>query len=199
MADVLLRLSEAVQGENGTAYVAQICGRAADDGRWEGWIELLPVGGGAAVRSARESQQSNRAELEYWATGLTPVYVEGALARALAPTAVMLEPERRSVYDTPADRPAAAWGAATTPRAVLDPFAVYAQGEDVLRQELGALGRSHLANVIAAYGLALDSGHTIAAESDGALAERIIAAVRRRSTVSAARPAAQDSTDSPAP
>ena len=38
------------------------------------------------VQSPRETTQPNLTDLNYWATGLTPVYLEGALARALAST-----------------------------------------------------------------------------------------------------------------
>ena len=45
---------------------------------------------GAAVRSGRETTQPNRQDTAYWATGLTPVYLEGALGRALNPLQVAL-------------------------------------------------------------------------------------------------------------
>jgi hypothetical protein len=55
------------------------------DGLWEGWIEFIPTDGGAPLRSRRETTQPNRDDAVYWATGLTPVYLEGALERALRP------------------------------------------------------------------------------------------------------------------
>jgi len=51
---------------------------------WEGWVEFDPVDGGPTIRTPRETTQPNRADAEYWATGLEPVYLEGALDRALA-------------------------------------------------------------------------------------------------------------------
>lgn len=56
-----------------------------EDGLWEGWIEFLPDDGSPVLRSRRETVQSNRETAIYWATGLSPVYLEGALARTLAP------------------------------------------------------------------------------------------------------------------
>ena len=48
-----------------------------------GIIEFLPVDGGAGVRSGRETTQSTPDAVAYWATGLEPIYFEGALDRAL--------------------------------------------------------------------------------------------------------------------
>lgn len=39
-------------------------------------------GGGATLRTGRETTQPDREDLLCWATGLEPVYLEGALARA---------------------------------------------------------------------------------------------------------------------
>ena len=51
-------------------------------GTWAGFIEF--VGAGTPdVRTERETTQSTAAAVTYWATGLEPLYFEGALARAL--------------------------------------------------------------------------------------------------------------------
>ena len=63
-------------------------GRAIEDGLWGGWLVFFPVDGGRVIATARESTQSSFADLSYWASGLTHVYLEGALERALD-----LEPE----------------------------------------------------------------------------------------------------------
>ncbi|HUQ98252.1 MAG TPA: hypothetical protein VM166_02290, partial [Gemmatimonadaceae bacterium] len=39
---------------------------------------------GEPISSGRESTQPNRTDLEYWAQGLTKVYLQGALARAVS-------------------------------------------------------------------------------------------------------------------
>ena len=80
MAEVLVKFTEPVRGSDGTLYSAQACGGIAEDGLWEGWIEF--EGGGNAVRTGRETEQPNMADLTYWAQGLSMVYLEGALARA---------------------------------------------------------------------------------------------------------------------
>jgi hypothetical protein len=67
--------------------------------------------------------------------------------------------------------------------AVLDPFAVYAQSEGILRQELGALSVDHLRTIIDAYGLdADDSMARDEASVRAALADHIVGAVKRLAT-----------------
>jgi hypothetical protein len=79
----LLVFATPLSTTDGQEYLAQAMGTPRADGLWEGWIEFVPKGG-AALQSPPETTQSNLTDLEYWATGLTPVYLEGALERALA-------------------------------------------------------------------------------------------------------------------
>ncbi len=52
---------------------------------WEGWLEFSPLGGrGIVRRSPVETTQPNRKALAYRASGIEPVYLEGALERAIA-------------------------------------------------------------------------------------------------------------------
>lgn len=67
----------------GTEYEARVYGAARDDGTWEGWLEFHPVDGSRSVlRTGQETSQPSRATVVYWAGGLEPVYLEGALERA---------------------------------------------------------------------------------------------------------------------
>ena len=51
---------------------------------WEGWLEFAPLGGRGIVRRSQvETTQPNREALAYWASGIEPVYLEGALERAI--------------------------------------------------------------------------------------------------------------------
>jgi transitional endoplasmic reticulum ATPase len=94
MAEVLLEFQTPVFARDGTAYRARACGGEAGDGtnRWHGWIEFVPAGGGVTIRTPRETSQPNRTDTAYWATGLTAVYLEGALQRALHPTVMPIRP-----------------------------------------------------------------------------------------------------------
>ena len=64
-------------------YRVQICGEERPDGTWEGWLEFHPTESSQPVlRTDQETSQPNRAAVEYWAGGLEPIYLKGALARA---------------------------------------------------------------------------------------------------------------------
>jgi hypothetical protein len=87
MPVLLVKFDEAITDVSGARYFAQAAGRKREDGLWEGWLEFLPVGeSGIGLASARETTQPNRKDLDYWAQGLSKVYLEGALARAKAGT-----------------------------------------------------------------------------------------------------------------
>jgi hypothetical protein len=53
------------------------------DGTWEGWLVFFPLSGGPAVATNRETTQASYDALVEWADALGPVYVDGALDRAL--------------------------------------------------------------------------------------------------------------------
>src|SRR5581483_7252619 len=46
-------------------------------------LEFVPLDGGSSISTGQETSQPNRACARYWARGLRPVYIDGALARAL--------------------------------------------------------------------------------------------------------------------
>lgn len=82
MDERLERLAEAFVEEDGARWTVWLVGSEAGDGLWDGAVEFVSVDGGATLRSPRETRQPNRGDLLYWFTGLTPVYLEGAIARA---------------------------------------------------------------------------------------------------------------------
>jgi hypothetical protein len=84
LAEVFLEYHALISMDDGRAYRARACGGEARDGtnRWQGWIEFWPQEG-SPVRTARETIQPDRRCTVYWSTGLTQVYLEGALERAL--------------------------------------------------------------------------------------------------------------------
>src|SRR5581483_11548626 len=55
MAEVLAEFADPVACD-GVAYRAQACGAPLAN-VWEAWIEFLPIGGGPAIRTARETTQ----------------------------------------------------------------------------------------------------------------------------------------------
>lgn len=72
------------------SYRARVYGQVQEDGMWGGWVVFFPVAGGRPISSDRETTQSSLANLSYWASGLTHLYLHGALDRALE-----LQPEAR--------------------------------------------------------------------------------------------------------
>ena len=83
MRELIHEHSHRVQGADGTLYSARTCGARREDGTWEAWLEFVPTDRSrSTLRTGRETSQPNRAAVEYWATGLEPVYLEGALKRA---------------------------------------------------------------------------------------------------------------------
>jgi hypothetical protein len=73
-----------VRDPDGHAYRARAIGAERADGTWIGWLEFRPVGSGGLARvTGRETTQPSEAAVRYWAEGLQPGYLEGALVRAV--------------------------------------------------------------------------------------------------------------------
>jgi hypothetical protein len=68
---------------DGTFWVPLIYGTERPDGTWEAWIEFRPLDDSPIRATDRETTQPNRHAVEYWASGLEPVYFEGAFSRAI--------------------------------------------------------------------------------------------------------------------
>jgi len=179
MAQTLLQYQKPVPAADGRTYEARACGGPMDGGgTWEGWIEFVPVDGGPPLRSPRETTQPNRTNAEYWATGLTPVYLEGALTRALEPPIAVAipQPPQKSLFAGPAPRLAPI--DLSGYESVLNPFSVYEKGEAHLRRQLGAMSSWHLVNIVRAYELSAEDPVTLARHSAADLIEIIVSSVR---------------------
>ena len=185
MAEILVKFDEPIAAPRGKTYLAHAVGKEVDGGLWDGWLEFQGVDDGSDVLvSGRETTQPNRKNVEYWAQGLTKVYLQGALGRAIS----LAEPprERPSVEPEPPlfSEPASRGPNTFSPRplsrrAILDPFQVYAQGEQILLGELNALSRDHLENIAAANGIEIHNPGGIKAASKENLVEAIVGGARR--------------------
>ena len=181
MAEVLATYDAPVSDDTG-AYRARVVGRPAEDHMWEGWIEFVPIDSSDTdtVIGSVESRQPNRQDLVYWATGLTPVYFEGALRRAKSPLTVQVRAAEVPESDTPAPRAVRVVHAGPPPpEPVLDPFDIGGRSLDILRQELSALNRPRLRNIIAAYDLN-PGGEDLSWMSDAQLITFIVTATNAR-------------------
>jgi hypothetical protein len=176
MAEVLATFTHTLVDEHKNRYRAQATGALMPDGTWHGWIEFIPVGGGSPIRSGRETTQPNRADAVYWASGLTPVYLEGALERALRPLVVHEVAPTAPVFDEPAPVTHVV-ESAPTQEAVLNPFSVYEKGEALLRNQLAALSAWHLVNIIVAYRLSAEPEQVLSRLTAARLIELIVSAV----------------------
>jgi hypothetical protein len=178
MAETLLQYQYVVTAPDGTEYQARACGSAMPGGTWQGWIEFVPVAGGKPIRTRRETTQPNRIDTEYWATGVSAVYLDGALRRALAaPIARETPTMEPPIFARPAS--ASAVPAESRPTAVLDPFSVYQKGEALLRKQLAALSTWHLVNIVTTYELIDHDATTLNSLPAGALVDIIVAGVRQ--------------------
>jgi hypothetical protein len=177
MAEVLVDYENTITGADGSRWAARACGRRGTINMWEGWIEFVPLDlDRKPIRSTRETTQPSREDLLYWATGLTPVYLRGALTRALEAPLTRPTPRRvRPHFEGPAP---SIVEPPPLPRAhaILDPFDVYAQGEDILIAQLDALDTSHLRDIARAYELMTDEQAAKASRLD--LAGAIVNAAR---------------------
>lgn len=153
MSEVLIEYDTVLTAEDGSRWVARSCGRAHPDHGWEGWVEFIPLDTALLpMRSRRESTQPSRDSLQYWATGLTPVYLKGALDRTLMgpPPAPRFPRRVEPLFDGPAPEPDVP-PPPVGPHPILDPFDVYAQGEDLLLRQLEALDTPRLRDIVVAY------------------------------------------------
>jgi hypothetical protein len=86
MEELIHEFTGEIADADGHLYTARAMGRPRKDRTvWEGWLEFATRGGGGMIRkSPIETTQPNRDALAYWASGVEPVYLEGALERAIA-------------------------------------------------------------------------------------------------------------------
>jgi hypothetical protein len=181
MAEVLRSFDEPIRDELGTYHV-RVVGRCCDDeGRWEGWLEFDPLDRkGETIVGPVESKQPEREHLVYWAGGLTPVFVEGALHRARNPLVVRTRMVEEPKSSAPAPRMIKKPAGDVRPEAVLNPFDVGGRSLDILEQELRALNRPRLLNIIAAHGLN-PAGEDLSWMKDSQLVRFIVVAVEAQS------------------
>lgn len=99
MSETLVKFDESIADSTGARYFAEAMGRQREDGLWEGYLEFLPVNEKAErIVSERETTQPNRKAVDYWAQGLTRVYLSGALDRARLSTSAHERARPRSDF-----------------------------------------------------------------------------------------------------
>jgi len=91
MSDLMMELPDTVSDARGT-FRAWVMARESGDGKFEGWLEFVPTDHdtSAVYETTIEVRADDQATVALWASQLSHVYAEGALARATlqrAPTA----------------------------------------------------------------------------------------------------------------
>jgi hypothetical protein len=87
MGELLQEYSTQLDSADGTTYNVRCYGEERLDGTWAGWLEFHPTDESMPVlATGQETSQPNRVTVEYWATGLEPIYFEGAFERARVKT-----------------------------------------------------------------------------------------------------------------
>ena len=83
MAAMLIREHPSRISDGDTTYFVRIYGEEPVDRTWEACLEFHPIEITQRIlRTNQETSQPNRVAMEYWADGLEPIYLEGALPRA---------------------------------------------------------------------------------------------------------------------
>lgn len=83
MRTLIHQHSTPVRGDNGTTYTVRTYAEERADGTWYAWLEFEPARASQpSLHTEQETSQPSRSAVEYWAAGLEPVYLEGALARS---------------------------------------------------------------------------------------------------------------------
>ena len=185
-AETLIEYDLPLVGDDRNVYRARACGRERHDGDWEGWFEFESVDEKLVWRTSRETTQPNRTDLMYWATGISTVFLEGALRRAREPRPhAGARVARPPAFEGPADDVQVVAELAETtavrdePEPVLDPFVAYTRGEEFLRRRLGALDAWHLRSIARAHHV-VGTAATLDQLAKPGLIELIVAHVRGR-------------------
>ena len=142
---------------DGITYIARVYSARLSDGMWGGWIVFFPVGGGRVIATDRETTQSSLADLGYWASGLTPTYLHGALLRAVA-----LQPEQQLA--TELERLERLEAAAAIRADTLDAAAEAAHNESVIASRARGLTEDRFLATVAEVSQADAETHEAAAE-----------------------------------
>ena len=75
--------SSRIRSREGTTYTARTYAEERADGTWYAWLEFEPARASRpTLHTEQETSQPSRAAVEYWASGLEPIYLDGALTRS---------------------------------------------------------------------------------------------------------------------
>ena len=167
MSEIIADLDTTVTSSDGHEYYVQVAAEPLASGNWEAWLEFVPLEDSLDVLLTKtETTQPTRDDVVRWSTTLTPVFLEGAFARAARATG-------RAVLRDYAMN-------ATDVLVPFDPFEVLRLGKLELRGRLGPLARVELLAMIEHYGLN-PAGKSLARLTTSQLVTFIVTAVEVQS------------------
>jgi hypothetical protein len=168
MSELIADLPYGITNTNGDEFYVSVAGEPRVDGRWDGWLEYVPLDDSEPLLTPTETTQATRAALAYWAEALTRTYVQGAFDRAVRATPdITMRGVDRAIPGV----------VATTPVTELpDPFQLFATGAATMRARLSTLPRSALLDVVAEFGLN-PAGKSLSWLTDHQLVTFIVTAV----------------------
>lgn len=85
MPKLIREFINTIEDEEDRSHIACVYAEEGEDGVWRGSVVFFPVDGGEPLRAKHETTQPNLQDVEYWASGLTYFFLEGALHRAKSP------------------------------------------------------------------------------------------------------------------
>lgn len=88
MERLLQEFEQTVTDGSGTIYRVFLFGRSRPGDTWQGFLVFERLADGERFATDVETTQPNAKAIEYWATGLTGAYFDGALERARKPLAI---------------------------------------------------------------------------------------------------------------
>ena len=144
MSEIVSELDYRLTDVDGREYFVNIAAEAAPDGRWEAWLEFVPLDDSEPLLTGTETHQATRADVLHWAGTLSGTFIEGAFQRATgAGTGLATRPVTTSMHPP----------LTLDTDAVVDPFTTFALGRDALRMQLLPLTRRELLSIIEIYNL----------------------------------------------
>ena len=92
MQTPLQEFEQRITGADGERYSVHLYGRSRPADTWQGWLVFVRQRDNRRFATPVETTQPNAEAIVYWSSGLTDVYFEGALQRAMAPETVIPQP-----------------------------------------------------------------------------------------------------------
>ena len=96
--ELLQQFEKPVTDNSGARYMVSVYGRSRPSDTWQGWLVFERQSDAKRFATDVETTQPDAEAVVYWATGLTDVYLDGALdrARRRAPRRVSTRSSRRT-------------------------------------------------------------------------------------------------------